>query len=482
MRKILATGMAGLLALGVSAAGSLAQTPAAPPAAPAPWVTPSDAQIKAILAQRIDAEHSGVGIVVGVIDAHGRRLVSYGVRDPADPRPVDGKTVFEIGSMTKVFTSLVLTQMVQAGEVKLDDPVAKYLPPGTKIPERGGKQITLLDISTQSSGLPRMPSNFAPKDWDNPYPDYDEARLLQFLAGYSLPRDIGSKYEYSNLAVGLLGEALAHRAGVDYETMVKRRIIEPLHMTSTTITLSPALKARLAQGHDSGLDPTANWDFAALAGAGALRSDADDILTFLGAELGYVKTPLASAMKAEWMAPRRPAGSPVMSVALAWHILAPPDRDEVVWHNGGTGGYRTFMGFDPKTGVGVVVLTNAGTGRGGDDIGFHLLNGAPLQPPPADPAAGRHAVVLDPKTLDDYVGGYQVVPGVVITVARVGQRLVFQIPHQPHVTIHPESRTDFFCKVVDAQVRFDLPPSGAATALTLRQNGRDLVAKRVAGA
>jgi D-alanyl-D-alanine-carboxypeptidase/D-alanyl-D-alanine-endopeptidase len=481
MRRILTAAVAGLLALGVSSAGSLAQTPAAPAAAAGPWVTPGDAQIKAILAQRIDAEHSGVGIVVGVIDAHGRRIVSYGVSDKADPRPVDGKTVFEIGSMTKVFTSLVLTEMVQAGEVKLDDPVAKYLPPGTKVPERGGKQIALVDISTQSSGLPRMPTNFAPKDPDNPYADYDEARLFQFLAGYSLPRDIGSKYEYSNLAVGLLGDALAHRAGVDYETMVKRRITEPLRMTSTTIALSPALKARLAKGHDSALDPAANWDLDALAGAGALRSDADDMLTFLGAELGYVKTPLAAAMKAEWATVRRPTGTPGLSVALAWHISSPPNRDEIVWHNGGTGGYRTFMGFDPKSGVGVVVLTNAATGRGGDDIGAHILNGSPLAPPPPDPAGGRHVVALTPKALDAVVGRYQLAPTVIANVTRGDDRLFLQLTGQPKARLYAESPTSFFAKIVDAQFTFDLPAAGPATTMTLHQNGRDLVAKRVAG-
>jgi len=480
MKKLLAAVMATSVTL--SAGGSFAQPPQAGIPKPVVWTTPSDAEIRQILVKRIDAEHSGVGIVVGVIDAHGRRIVSYGVRDPADPRPVDGKTIFEIGSMTKVFTSLVLSEMVQSEEVKLDDPVAKYLPAGAKIPERGGKQITLVDISTQSSGLPRMPGNFRPKDWDNPYADYDEAQLLQFLAGYSLPRDIGSKYEYSNLAVGLLGDALAHRDGVDYETMVKRRIIEPLGMTSTTITLSPALKARLAPGHDAGLDPAANWDLAALAGAGALRSDTEDMLTFLGAELGYVRTPLLPAMKAEWTTIRRPTDVPNMSVALAWHILSPPYRDEVIWHNGGTGGYRTFMGFNPKMGVGVVVLTNAATARGGDDIGRYILNGTALALPPPDPAAGHHAVTLDPKTLDAYVGRYEVAPGAVITVTREGQRLMAQLPMQPHVTITPESRTDFFYKVVDAQVHFDLPASGPAIALTLHQNGREVVAKRVAGA
>ena len=482
MRKIVTSIVAGVLAL--STGGAFAQPPQTGVPKPAVWKTPSDAEIRKILVKRIDEEHSGVGIVVGVVDAHGRRIVAYGVRDQDDPRPVDGKTIFEIGSMTKVFTSLVLTEMVQSDEVKLDDPVAKYLPAGAKIPERGGKQITLVDISTQSSGLPRMPSNFRPKDWDNPYLDYDEAQLLQFLAGYSLTRDIGSQYEYSNLAVGLLGDALTHRDGVDYETMVKRRIIDPLGMTSTTITLSPALKARLAPGHDAGLSPVANWDFGvlpgqgALAGAGALRSDAEDMLSFLAAELGYVRTPLFPAMKAEWTTIRRPTDIPNMTVALAWHILSPPYRDEIIWHNGGTGGYRSFMGFNPKMGVGVVVLTNAATARGGDDIGRYILNGTLPALPPPDPAAGHHAIALDPKTLDDYVGRYQIAPGLFMTVARQRDGLVTQITGQPHAAIFPESRTDFFFKLVNAQVSFDLPPSGPATALTLHQGGREVTAKR----
>jgi D-alanyl-D-alanine-carboxypeptidase/D-alanyl-D-alanine-endopeptidase len=478
VRRLLAALSAGLLVLNATAPAR-AQPPVPPPPAAAPWTTPSDAEIRALLAQRIDAEHSGVGIVVGIIDAHGRRIVSYGVSDKADPKPVDGRTVFEIGSMTKVFTSLLLTQMVADGEVKLDDPVAKYLPPGTKVPERGGRQITFEDLSTHTSGLPRMPANFAPKDWDNPYVDYTEANFYQFLAGYSLPRDIGERYEYSNLGGGLLGLALAHRAGVDYETLVKRRITGPLGMTSTTMTLSPALKDRLAQGHDLALDPAANWDLNALAGAGALRSDAEDILTFLGAELGYVKSPIAAAMRAEWTAPRHPTGASNLSIALAWHISSPPGRDEVVWHNGGTGGYRTYMGFDPKTGVGVVVLTNAATARGGDDIGAHLLNGSPLQPPPRDPAGGRQAIALDPKALDAYVGRYQFAPQVFLTVTRDGNRLLAQITGQPHAAIVPESRTEFFYKIVDAQLRFDLPASGPASGVTLQQFGRDLAGKRV---
>jgi len=454
-------------------AGAAAQdTAAAKPAAP--WTVPTDAEIRQILVKRIDVEERGVGIVVGVIDAHGRRIVAYGKSDRSDPRPLDADTIFEIGSMTKVFTSLLLSDMVQKGEVKLDDPVAKYLPARVTMPQRGGRQITLEDLATHTSGLPRMPSNFKPKDPANPYADYSVEQMYQFLSGYTLTRDIGSQYEYSNLGGGLLGHALARRAGVDYETLVRQRITGPLKMNDTVIALSPKLKARLAKGHDMALEPTANWDLPTLAGAGALRSDAKDILTFLGAELGYVDSPLKAAMKAQ-LVPRRSAGSPVMSVALGWHILSPPGKDPIVWHNGGTGGYRTFMGFDAKTGVGVTVLTNAVTAAGGDDIGFHLLAGLPLSPAPSL----HRAIAVDDKALAAVVGRYQFAQKVFLKIARDGDKLFAQLTGQPKAQIYPEAQTRFFWKIVDAQVSFEIGADGLASTATLHQNGRDIAGKRV---
>ena len=213
---------------------------------PIPWRTPDDRAIRAILAERIDVQRQGVGVVVGVVDAKGRRIVSHGAPGKGDPRPLNGDTVFEIGSMTKVFTSLLLTDMVAKGEVKLDDPVAKYLPAGAKVPERGGKQITLVDLATHTSGLPGMPSNFAPRNARNPFADYTPEQLWAFLGGHTLGREIGVFYEYSNLGAGLLGQALSHRAGQDYEVLVRTRITGPLGMKDTAVTLSPALKARLA--------------------------------------------------------------------------------------------------------------------------------------------------------------------------------------------------------------------------------------------
>lgn len=448
----------------------------APAAEGAGWKVPSDAEIRQILVDRIDVRHQGVGIVVGVIDAHGRRFISYGALNQGDPRPLTADTVFEIGSASKVFTSLLLSEMVQDGEVKLDDPAANYLPSGFTMPERGGRQITLIDLATHTSGLPRLPANLQPKDIANPYADYTTDQLYGFLSHYTLTRDIGSKYEYSNLGVGLLGDLLSRRAGKSYEAMVHDRIAGPLGMKSTVVTLSPALKARLATGHDGSLAAVANWDLPALAGAGALRSTGDDLLTFLGAELGYVDTPLRSAMKAQ-LEPRRPTGAPGLEIALGWHVLTTIDGG-VIWHNGGTGGYRSFMAFDPKTGVGVVALSNVGDEQGVDDIGMHILTGTPLIPP----RVVHHAIAVDEKTLARYVGAYQLTPNVPINVTLDGGHLFATIPGQPSFELFPEAPDTFFVKEVDAQLTFIADKDGKIVSLVLHQGGRDQTAPRAAAA
>ncbi len=448
---------------------AFAQAPAESPILP-------DAEIRKILADRIGSENLGIGIVVGVIDAKGRRIVSYGSLAKDDKRPLNGDTVFEIGSMTKVFTSLVLMDMVQKGEVAVTDPISKYLPASVKVPERNGKKITLQDLATQSSGLPRMPTNFKPKDPNNPYVDYTAENLYEFLSGYELKRDIGAQFEYSNLGVGLLGHVLSLRAGMDYEAMVKARVLDPLGMRDTRVSLSPEMKARLAVGHGPNLEAVSNWDLAVLAGAGALRSSANDMLTFLAANLGYTKTVLGAAM-AEEISIRRPAGPPDMQIAYNW-LIQTKNGNSIIWHNGGTGGYRTYMGFDPKSRTGVVVLSNYSSAEGPDDIGRHLLDASyPLEK--AEPIKEHKEVTVDTKDFDKYVGSYELAPNVIMTVTREGDQLITQLTGQGKVPVYPEGVGKFFVKVVDAQLTFDSDAQGNVTQLILHQGGRDMPAKRI---
>lgn len=454
--------------LGLMAAPAVASAQA--PAAS--WKVPSDAEIKAILQRRIDVENRGVGIVVGVVDASGRRFVSHGTFKRGEARPVGRDTLYEIGSITKVFTSLLLSEAVRRGEVALDDPVQKYLPTPVRMPERGGKQITLVDLATHTSALPRMPSNFTPKDPLNPYADYTVEQLYALLPTIILNRDIGSQYEYSNLGAGLLGHVLAQRAAVDWETLCRQRITGPLGMRDTAVVLPSALQTRLAAGHNQTLEPTSNWDIPTLIGAGGLRSTADDMLTLLAAELSLKASPLRAAMDAQ-LAVRRPAQGG--EVALGWHIRHEPNQ--IIWHNGGTGGYRTFAGFNPLSRVGVTVLTNSSVAPGGDDIGFRLLLGAPLQTLP--PLKLRQAISLPEARLEGLVGRYQLIPQITVTVTREGPRLMAQLTGQQAAEIFPETTDDFFYKTVDAQITFTRGGDGKATGIVLHQNGRHMTAPRI---
>ena len=439
--------------------------------APAPL---SDADITRILAERIDAQQQSVGIVVGVLEPGGRRVISYGHPAKGDPRRVDGDTVFEIGSITKVFTALLLSDAVERGEVSLSDPVSRYLPASVKVPQRG-RAITLGDLASHVSGLPRLPTNMASTNPRNPYADYTVDQLYAFLSGYELPRDAGAQYQYSNLGGGLLGHVLALRAGMSYEALVESRITRPLGMTSTRITLSDDMRGRLASGYDATLQPASNWDLPTLAGAGALRSTVNDLLLFLSAAMGERPTPLAKAFAAMTTA-RRPAGAaPALEIALGWHVWTANGHD-VVWHNGGTAGYRTFIGFDPRAHTAVVALSNAGTPAGVDDIGRHLLDRQiPLR---AQPKA-RTAITVNAAILDGYVGRYQLAPSAFLTVSRKESGLFAQLTGQMEFEIFAESPREFFYKVVDAQLTFEVGADGRATAVVLHQAGRDIRGARV---
>jgi CubicO group peptidase (beta-lactamase class C family) len=458
----------------VATVAALAQAPPSP--------VPADEEIRRILVERVDTHRQAVGIVVGVLDPGGRRrIVSYGSTASVGT-PVDGDTVFEIGSITKVFTSLLLADAVQRGEVTLTDPVQTYLPESVKVPSRG-RAITLQDLAMHTSGLPRLPTNMQPKDASNPYADYTVEQMYAFVSGYTLPRDVGAQYEYSNLGAGLLGHVLARRAGLDYETLVRRRITDVLGIKSTAITLSPDMRARLAFGHGPRLEPAPNWDLPTLAGAGALRSPASDMLTFVAAASGQASTPLDKAF-ALMRSDRRPTTSAGLEIGLAWHILTAGDT-EIVWHNGGTGGYRTWIGFEPRSRAAVVVLANASTAAGPDDIGRHLLvRSQPLLqnfPPPPAPVKERVETRVDPAVFDRYVGRYQLAPAAIITISREGPRFFAQLTGQPRLEIFAEGEQDFFLKVVDAQLTFETDAQNRATAVVLHQNGLDQRAPRIEG-
>jgi serine-type D-Ala-D-Ala carboxypeptidase/endopeptidase len=426
--------------------------------------------LAALLKDQIEAGHETIGLVAGRIDGGRRIVATYGRSGAANNRPLDVDTVFEIGSITKVFTALLLAEMVGRGEVALDDPAAKFLPERVRMPEYQGVPITLLDLATYTSGLPRMPDNFAPKDPANPYADYTTDRLYDFLSNHKLGFTPGKHYEYANLGFGLLGHVLSLRAGKSYEELVTSRICAPLGMDDTRIMLPTAMRERLAQGHNTALAPVANWDLDALAGAGALRSTLDDLFKFVEAYQHRRDTPLAAAMKMT-LSLRRPRESQ-RDVAMGWFTSVRFD-DEVVWKDGGTGGYATFIGYSTRTGKASILLSNANDYGANTSLALNMIN--PAYPPPKI----RREVPVDPALLAAYVGRYQIVPTFVLTVRADGSHLFVQATGQAEYEVFAESETDFFYRVVDAQLSFARPEDGAAPMLTLHQNGKDMRGQRV---
>jgi serine-type D-Ala-D-Ala carboxypeptidase/endopeptidase len=323
-------------------------------------------------------------------------VITHG--DPgAGALPLDGDSVFEIGSMTKVFTGILLADMVQRDDVDLTDPVAALLRREVRVPERNGRPITLLDLTTHFSGLPMNPTNLAPvKRHENPYAGYTLSRLYEFLSSYELARDPGETIEYSNIGVALLGQALSVRSETPYEALVDQRISRPLGMTHTAVTLTPWMKDHLVRGHDRAGNPVANWDLSALAGMGGLRSTANDLLTFAAANLSSEDSDLTLAMR---LAHRglRPAqgfvypGIPIAfnegRVGFNWFISRPGER-RITWTVGLTGGHSSFLGLDLDARRAVVVLTNTGLNNI-DYLGFHLLDPTVKAPQPQKSGADR---------------------------------------------------------------------------------------------
>jgi CubicO group peptidase (beta-lactamase class C family) len=443
------------LALWVAALSPLAAQ-SAPDSAVQQWIT-----------ERV-ANGYATGIVVGRRDGRRDRIVAAGGTQ-RDGRPLGGETLFEIGSITKVFTNVVLADMVLKGEVALDDPVQRYLPAGVTMPSRNGKAITLLDLATASSGLPSLGSNMAPKDMRNPYADYSVQQMYDFLSSHTLRRDPGERYEYSNIGMGLLGHVLGLRAGKSWEALLRERVLEPLGMRETFVTVPPTMMGRVAVPHDADFEEASLWDLPTLAGAGALRSTTRDMLKFADAVTHRDRGPLGKAITFS-IEPRRPTTSPNMRIALGWHVREGNGRT-IVWHNGGTGGFRTFFGFDPVTGAHAMAWSN--TASSVDDLGLHLIDSTV----PRMRTPRQADVVVAAETLRGYVGAYPLGPGFVIAVSEERGKLYAQATGQPRFRLWAESPTAFYLRVVPAKVRFAADSAGVMT-LTLEQGGREQKGRR----
>lgn len=393
-----------------------------------------------------------VGAAVGQLGPEGQLVHGLGRMGVDDPRRPDGDTIFEIGSISKVFTGLLLADAVVRGEVELATPVAELLPDDVELGVTG-RPITLQDLSTHVSGLPRMPGNFIPLNLLNPYDGYDNGRMFAFLDGFEPERAPGDQWEYSNLAVGLLGQLLAAQAGVDYPTLLRERILDPLGMSDTGVAPDEHFGDRLAAPHDVDGEPAGTWDLEAMEAAGGIRSSARDMLRFAAFCLGELEPEGSETLRDALdlsMLPRCPTDQGgIHHMGLGWMINVDLG---IWWHNGATGGYHAMFEVLPDEGRAVVALGNMSGGLveqladgmvvewlGEGEFSVHL----PTQ------------VRLAPAALDEFVGNYYSPTTGALVVEREGHKLYGRMSIQPRYRLWPESARRVRYRVVEAALEFD---------------------------
>lgn len=423
--------------------------------------------LRAALEKRLAAEEGPACAIAGFA---GEKTVVARACTPGASAPALVPDAFvEIGSVSKAITGLVLADLVERGEVSLEATAASIAPKDAKLPRSGDREIRLRDLVTQTSGLPRLPPDFRPKDMANPYADTSVESLYASLAITPLARAPGAGYEYSNFGFLWLSELLGRLAGRDFEALAKERVFAPLGMKDAAVRLPPESLRRLAPGHDGARRPVPPWDFApALAGVGGFRATTDDMMKLAEALAGRRPGPLDAAIRrSQEMLFANPRGG---GVAYAWAVVPRP-AGTVYWHNGGTGGFRTMLAFAPATKRAAWVVSDSTVAL--DDFALHLADpGLPLK-------EKRVAVALDESVLEEYVGLYELRPEFVITVTREGTRLFTQATGQGRFEVFAEAKDRLFARVVDAQLVMRRGEDGKVDGLTLVQGGRRTPARRL---
>lgn len=418
------------------------------------------------------------GLSIGYLEGEHYGSVHLG-SSGKDGKPANNMTLYEIGSISKVFTSLLLADAVARGEITLDAPAEVKNAAGIRLPARDGRAIQWLDLSTHRSALPRLPTNLQPADPKDPYRDYDATQAAAFLNTYELPRKPGEKQEYSNLGAAVLGYLIAQQAGKTYSQLLSERIAEPLRMADCTVELNEEQTARFATPHSDFEVVTAPWVFADMPGAGGIRATMRDMMRFAKAQLSSPDGKLGEAIELAW---KQHSGTDASGPAtgLGWMIAG---DGQTRWHNGRTGGFASAMFINRPLKSAVIVLCNTSVAGEADLLATRLIQKAAGQDVEAAPRAADDPVPdkpgIDAKHRRRLVGRYQLAPDFIFTVRDKDGHLMVGITNQPTQEVFPDSPTRWSYRGVDATLEFQLPKTGPAQSLILHQNGIQQTARRM---
>jgi serine-type D-Ala-D-Ala carboxypeptidase/endopeptidase len=418
------------------------------------------------------------GLSIGYIEGEHFGIVHLGSSNQAKQKP-NFTTVYEIGSTSKVFTSLMLAEAVVRGEIALNAAAEVPNPAGIRLPSRDGRSIEWIDLSTHRAGLPRLPSNMSLADVANPYCDYDSKKAAAFLRQYELPRKPGESQEYSNFGVSVLGYLIAERAGKSYQELLRERIAVPLQMTDCTVTLSDDQTKRLATPHDKYGSATSPWTFADLPGAGGVHATMRDMMRFAKAQLTPPSGTLGDAIELAWKQ-HTASDASGSAMGLGWMIAG---DGQTRWHNGQTGGSHAALFINRDLKCGVVVLCNTAVKDEVDQLAKKLIQkaaGLEVKPEPSD--APKHDTgnsAIDSNLRSRLVGRYKLAADFIFTVRDRDGHLMVGITNQPTQEVFPDSPTRWSYHGVDATLEFNLPKTGRAKSLVLHQNGVEQTARRI---
>jgi len=428
------------------------------------------AEIELLAKPYIDAEMV-VGISIGVLKADEETTTHLGHTSSKGKRP-DDDTVYEIGSVSKVFTGILIADAVVREKVRLEQSAQELLPENVTMPAGRDRSITILDLATHKSGLPRITNNMPSLKTDNPYADYTSKLAYVFLNGHKLRRSPGEKYEYSNFGMSLVGHLISKNAKLSYDELLRQRIAEPLGMNATGVVMSKSMKQRLATPFSAFGTKTSTWEFADMPGAGGIRSSTKDMLLFARAHLAPPDDEIGRAIELAWKKHTDDdAKGPTMG--LGWHFAA---DGTTRWHNGQTGGYHSMLLIDRESKLAVVLLANTGylgLDRLATDV-MRILNGDEVKP-----RTFEKSVRVAKKVMERYVGKYELAPMFVFTVSVKDDKLMVGVTNQPTHQVFARSETEWFYKVVNAKLKFQLDDDGKCTSLKLLQNGITQTAKRI---